>query len=201
MIGLDQTADVYTMNASTGDHDTLDKASLKCRLAHPSPTQAPSGAEQPELRKMIFEAGYEMPAFSQVEVDGIRWFPVTESFRAYRGPTSQVVYRMVTVERSFTASATIMRLGPVIDSQGAQYDDYDEAGTYPCTFARYPSRPLERENQPRIQAVAYWVFVFQRAVDVRATDRIVVDGRTFEVVNPELGSADTVRRVVCMEIA
>jgi len=201
MLGLDQLADVYTMTEATGLHDTLVKSSLRCRLAHPSAAQEASVVEQPELRKMLFEPGYEIPAFAQVEVDGLRWFPVTESFRAYRGPTSQVIYRMVTVERSFVASATIMRSTPTVDSQGSPIDSYLDVGTYPCSFGRNPTRPLERENQPRIQAIAYWVFVFARAVDVRATDRIVADDRTFEVVNAEVGSADTVRRVMCMEIA
>lgn len=104
------------------------------------------------------------------------------------------------VAQTFTASAIVLRLTQVADSSGGFTDTYATAATYPCSFGRWDATPVERESQPRVLAISNWRFVFAVDVDIRTTDRLLVGTRTFEVVDAGVGSADTVRRVTCLEI-
>lgn len=102
MIGLDQLATVFIENPTTGLYDTLAKARLDCRLAHVNVQPATGGNERAELaalRDMLFDPNYVMPENCQVDVDGVRWQPVVGTFGAFRGPSSQTVYRRCDVVR------------------------------------------------------------------------------------------------------
>jgi hypothetical protein len=95
MLGLDQTATVYTEGAG-GNHTTVARSGLRCRLAHVNRQPAATSAERAELaalRNMLWEPGYVLPETAQVEVDGVRWNPIPGTFGALRGPSSAVVYR------------------------------------------------------------------------------------------------------------
>jgi hypothetical protein len=105
--------------------------------------------------------------------------------------------------QTFTTTATVLHKVTAEDTQGGSLDTYptEGAATYPCSFGRLGQvRPVERESQPRIQLVADWNFVFPVEADIRPTDRIAVGTRTFEVVDAGIGSADVVRRAICLEI-
>lgn len=102
MIGLDQTATIYTEHASTGLYSVVDRSDLACRLVHVDIGGAQSGgarAELAALRSMLFEPDYVMPETAQVEVSGIRWQPVAGTFGAFRGPSGTVEYRRCDVVR------------------------------------------------------------------------------------------------------
>lgn len=94
MWGLDQAATVYGETDPTGAFTTVLRTGLACRLAH-----VRGGASQNEraelaaVRNMIWDPSYVLPETAQVEVDGVRWNPVAGTFAAYRGPSSQVLYR------------------------------------------------------------------------------------------------------------
>jgi hypothetical protein len=106
-----------------------------------------------------------------------------------------------TVAQTFTSTATVLRKVTVDDTQGGTTDSYPNTGlTYPCSYGRYPVRPVERENQPLLQLVTEWNFIFPLSADIRPTDRLLVDSRTFEVVDANAGSRDIVRRATCLEI-
>lgn len=104
-------------------------------------------------------------------------------------------------ESAFPAVATVLRKVTVEDTQGGSTDTYPDTGVqYPCSFTRYPVRPVERENQPFIQQVVEWSFLFPVDSDIRATDRLMVGERVFEVVDASLGSIAVARRADCLEI-
>lgn len=104
--------------------------------------------------------------------------------------------------RSMTSVATVLHKVSVEDTQGGFTETYPTAGAaqYPCSYARYQARSYEREDQPRVQLVADWTFRFPLEADIRPTDRLLADGRTFEVVDPGIGTYAIVRQVLCLEI-
>lgn len=101
---------------------------------------------------------------------------------------------------TFNATATIMRKGQVADSSGGTTDTYSAVATLPCNFTRSNVTPREHENAYTIQHISYWTFVFAARSDVRTTDRIVSQGRTWEVVGGGSGSYEIATRVTCQEI-
>ncbi|RMG98268.1 MAG: hypothetical protein D6706_07380 [Chloroflexi bacterium] len=88
MIGLDQTAVVYTANGTTGALDVVDNAALSCRLAHVSAVAADTGGERAELAtrpRLLWGTDYTMPNPAEIEVDGERWRVLPESVETIRG--------------------------------------------------------------------------------------------------------------------
>lgn len=91
---LDQSGDVYTPHATTGDYTVLAKSSLVCRLVRMTVTTNTSG-ERVELagkRSLIWEAGYTMPETAQVEVASKRWNIQAGTVEYPRGPSGAVEY-------------------------------------------------------------------------------------------------------------
>lgn len=106
-----------------------------------------------------------------------------------------------TIAQTFSSTATVLHKVTVEDTQGGATDTYPDTGVrYPCSFARYPVRPIERESQPLIQTITEWNFLFPLGADVRSTDHVLVGTRAFEVVDAASGSEDVVCRATCMEI-
>lgn len=101
---------------------------------------------------------------------------------------------------SFTTTATIQRKSIVSDGAGGQVDTYTNLGPYECSFSKFLVRPAEREKSEMIQAFSDWEFRFARSVTVQPTDRIVCEGRTFEVVGQGIASYDSANHVLTIEI-
>ncbi len=102
---------------------------------------------------------------------------------------------------TFQTEATVKRLSQVADTTGGFTDTYTTAATYPCTFTRFLIRPREQETAGRIRNVSYWAFHFTTDADIRATDRLQVGTRMFEVVG--VGQDSTVSpllEIIAMEI-
>lgn len=102
--------------------------------------------------------------------------------------------------RTLDASATIYRKTQVADNTGGFTDTYLPFTTYMCSFARSQITPVERENAVQVRSISFFNFVFPADADIRTTDRIVVNARTFEVVSSATGSLVLAVRVVCQEI-
>ena len=105
------------------------------------------------------------------------------------------------IQKTFTVTATISRKTQVADTTGGFTDTYAETATYPCSFTRFQIRPTERETTISVESVMLWTFVFPFDADVRNTDRIACQGRSFEVISSASGSLEVAKRVVCMEIS
>jgi hypothetical protein len=103
MFGLDQTANVYTPNATDGAFTQLHKSGLVCRLAYIQPGAADVGQERENIgsrRRLLWAEDYTAPETAQVEVDGERWNVLAGTAGKLRGPDSSVVYRRCEVERA-----------------------------------------------------------------------------------------------------
>lgn len=102
MVGLDQTANVYTPG-SNGDFTVLAKSGLACRLSYIQQGGSDIGGEREDIgsrRRLLWHEAYTMPDTAQVLVDGERWNVLAGTFGAPRGPDSQVVYRRCEVVRA-----------------------------------------------------------------------------------------------------
>lgn len=104
------------------------------------------------------------------------------------------------IQRTFNTVATITRKATVSDGRGGTTDAYPTETTLRCSFARSQAGTREREAASAVESLSEWTFVFAYDADIRTTDRIVCEGRTFEVVGAGIGSYDLANRVTCMEI-
>lgn len=103
-------------------------------------------------------------------------------------------------ELAMTATATILRPTQAQDQVGGWIDTYASVGTSICSYAPTQVIPREVEGTVTVRAISMWRFQFPLGTDIRNTDRLVVDGRTFEVVNAGSGSLAASLRVIAMEI-
>jgi head-tail adaptor len=106
-----------------------------------------------------------------------------------------------TAAETLTETALVKRPTLVSDSAGGYTETAaPTAVTVACRVA--PSRsPAELALAERVSAVQGWMVTVPYATDVRATDRLIVGTRTFEVIGI-LGAEtyETARRCVCVEI-
>lgn len=114
--------------------------------------------------------------------------------------TSAITAARAAFEAVMTAEATVMRRTDVSDDGGGFTTTYAAVGTYDCSYSRYPIRPVERENDPRVQTISMWTFRFPVGTDIRNTDRLVVGSRTFEVVDAASGSTEITKQAIAQEI-
>lgn len=104
------------------------------------------------------------------------------------------------VRMTLDTDATIYRKTQVADSTGGFTDTFAAVVTVKCSFAPSGITPQEREGTFTVQTVTVWRFVFPAGTDVRQTDRIISQGRTFEVTSSASGSLSVAKRVICTEI-
>ncbi len=114
--------------------------------------------------------------------------------------TAELTSIRAAVNRTLSATATLIRKTSVRDRSGGFIDSWVTVGTYDCSFGRHQSRPLERERDARIQAVSYWLFRFPAGTVIHNTDKIQVAARTFEVVDAGSPSLELSAQAVCQEI-
>lgn len=101
---------------------------------------------------------------------------------------------------TFTAEASVLRRMSVRDSSGGFTDTYTSVATLPCSYSRFPIRPLVRENTTQVKSIMEWMFSFPDGSDIRRTDRLQVGSRVFEVLEPGARSQNITLNVTCMEI-
>ncbi len=99
---LDQLATVYTPGVDSG-FTVVAKANLACRLMVLDRGGGEVGlerAEEQDLRSLLWDPSYEMPAVAQVLISGERWNPVVGTIKPRRGPTGRVLFRRCDVVRA-----------------------------------------------------------------------------------------------------
>ncbi len=108
------------------------------------------------------------------------------------------------IGETLTGSAEVWRRIETADASGGFVVSYSHVHTYPCSYSRYPVRPLDRELQPRVQVVTAYKFNFADDADVQAVDRLIVGSglqqRTFEVVECDVSNLALYRSAFCQEI-
>lgn len=97
-------------------------------------------------------------------------------------------------------TAVISRKTLTADGMGGFTETWAASGTVTCRV--WPARESGAESliADRITESDAWVITVPYATDVAAEDRVVADGRTFEVVTAIAHTWETARRVVCVEI-
>ena len=87
------------------------------------------------------------------------------------------------------------------DGMGGIIETWGTIGTVDCRLASQEFQPREDDVASQLQDVDLWIVTLPYNTDVQARDRIVTDGRTFEV-NSVLAHGDweTARRVWCAEV-
>lgn len=106
-----------------------------------------------------------------------------------------------TINATLNTTATLSRKSSVPDDMGGQTDEYSEVATYRCSFERYQITPVERENTVTLISSSFWRFTFPYGTTILTSDRLVCNGRAFEVVASATGSLEVATRVLCQEIA
>ncbi|MCP4415956.1 MAG: hypothetical protein GY805_04995 [Chloroflexi bacterium] len=101
MVGLDQTAVVYTPAAGDGDFTVEAKTGLACRLTYITSREVDVGDEREDIgsrRRLLWDETYTMPETAQIEVDGERWNVLAGTLGTIRGPFSTAIYRRCELE-------------------------------------------------------------------------------------------------------
>lgn len=101
---------------------------------------------------------------------------------------------------AMAGTAVISRKTLTADGMGGFTETWSAAGTVSCRV--WPARESGAESliADRITEADAWVITVPYATDVTAKDRIVADGRTFEVVSAIAHTWETARRVVAVEV-
>lgn len=101
MIGTIERHSIYTEDATTGTYSTLAKSGLRCRARHPDGGESlPERSELAATRVLIWEAGYVMPRYAQVDINGERWQIHPETIASLDGPGGQTIYRRAYITRA-----------------------------------------------------------------------------------------------------
>lgn len=99
-------------------------------------------------------------------------------------------------------SCVVKRLTRASDGAGGSTESWATAATVACRYA--PARGAEQQAAGKLAAVGVWTVTVPQGTDVRATDRLVIGTRTFEVVTTAAGSVDgaweTALRVLATEV-
>jgi hypothetical protein len=105
------------------------------------------------------------------------------------------------VASTLTTTADVLRPSTVDDTSGGQVRTMATVATdVPCRFSRVQVTPRETETTRGVRLIVYWRFTFAAGTDIRPTDRILTNGRTFEVVSGGEGNPSAACVAICLEI-
>lgn len=100
MIGLDQTAAIYTPG-SDGDYTVLAKSGLACRLVVTRQNASSPAEERVDPASgvmLLWGPGYTMPGNAQALIGGSRYNVQAQTAAKIRGASSAVIYQRAAVE-------------------------------------------------------------------------------------------------------
>jgi hypothetical protein len=103
-------------------------------------------------------------------------------------------------ESTMTATGVVSRPTNSSDTMGGQTQNYATVHSGPCRLRRMGTRPSDGVAAERGQVATDWLVFWPVGTDVRTTDRIVIAGRTFEVVKALAGTWQTSLRVQVVEV-
>lgn len=101
-------------------------------------------------------------------------------------------------ESALPDTATIQRKTRTADSIGGATVVWANLATVACRFTPAGGSPQERLIAQRLSPRSVFRITLPAETDVRAADRIVIDGQTYDVAGLLLGSWETARRVVAV---
>jgi hypothetical protein len=110
-------------------------------------------------------------------------------------------------DAALPSSCAIRRNTPTDNGQGgasASWNTVEGYESVPCRYAPNTKVPLETVTPIGVRAISVWDVTFSATLPVdaiRASDRLVIDGRTFQVTGGGGASYEASRRVLAVEIA
>lgn len=100
-------------------------------------------------------------------------------------------------ERTMVDSCAIRRQVEASDGQGGTTATWSTVATVACRVAPVGRTPAERTVAEQVQADTLWTVTLPAETDVRPSDRIVSDERTYHVVKALHRTYEIERRVIC----
>jgi head-tail adaptor len=116
-------------------------------------------------------------------------------------PAGELAAMRAELERSLPDTAQVRRRSLAGDGMGGQAETWATVATVACRVAPTANMPEEFTNGGRLVSTSWWRLTFPAGTDVRAADRVVALGRTFEVVAGGGRSREIGRRVWAAEVA
>lgn len=98
-----------------------------------------------------------------------------------------------------TETVQVQRASRVPDGYGGETLTWTTVATVSGLRTTTGLRPAEQVLAERLSTNATWVMLLPAATDVRVDDRLVANGRTFQVVTVLNGDLEFVRRVFVTE--
>ena len=102
--------------------------------------------------------------------------------------------------QAMAGTAVISRKTLASDGMGGFTETWAASGTVTCRVWPATESGAESLIADRITESDAWVITVPYATDITAKDRVVADGRTFEVVSAIAHTWETARRVVATEV-
>lgn len=96
-------------------------------------------------------------------------------------------------------SCIVERNTPESDGAGKQIDSWAVINTYPCRISQ-SSTPSESVAGGSISSVSQYKLRLPYDADVKASDRVTVGARLFEVVGGGIGTEGLLKVVTCLEV-
>lgn len=103
-------------------------------------------------------------------------------------------------DEAMAASCVISRKTLVSDGMGGFTETWAASGTVSCRVWPATESGAESLIADRITESDAWVITVPYNTDITAKDRVVADGRTFEVISAIAHTWETARRVVAVEV-
>lgn len=101
---------------------------------------------------------------------------------------------------SLPETATISRNTPAADGYGGYTDSWATSSTVAARIAERRLRPDEQLIASQIEATVVYTIRLPADTDVRERDRIVINGRTFEIAGVVRKTWPVMLKVVCTEV-
>jgi hypothetical protein len=87
-------------------------------------------------------------------------------------------------DESLPSTALVKHRTGTGDGRGGQTESYDAGTALDCRLLPMGQREAAgREEATGHKASSWWTILFSAGSDVRTTDRVVVDGQTYEVID------------------
>lgn len=100
-----------------------------------------------------------------------------------------------------TESCQIQRPTRTQTTSGGYSDAYTTVTTVQCRRTPDLIPPVERDAGPATRAIGRWWVSFAAGTTIRPTDRLVIGGRTYEVIDAQDRTLEIQRRVLVQEIS
>jgi len=99
-------------------------------------------------------------------------------------PPWQIDQGRASFDESLPSTGLVKHRTGTSDGRGGQTESYDAGTALACRLLPMGAREAAgREEATGHKALSWWTLLFSAGSDVRTTDRVIIDGQTYEVVD------------------